>query len=188
MNQSLGMVEYRTVSAGMRAADFMAKAADIDLIDAKVISPGKFVVLFSGELGAVTAAAEAADITGRADQFILGNPHPDVLNALAGEIRLNDIEALGVIETYTAASAVVAADIAAKSAIVTLVDIRITNEMCGKAYTLFTGSVANVTEASRIACARIQEDSHLLDAVVLPNPDKKFWRLLPQVHKSDSLE
>ncbi len=41
----LGMVEYTTIAAGIRASDAMVKAAPVDLIESRPITPGKYMSL-----------------------------------------------------------------------------------------------------------------------------------------------
>ena len=53
MARAIGMVECTTVSTGFKAADEMAKAADVEILQAEVTCPGKFVILVAGELSAV---------------------------------------------------------------------------------------------------------------------------------------
>ena len=60
MKKALAMVEYKTVSSGMQAADIMVKTADVEVIEATTVCPCKYMVLISGELSAVRAAVEAA--------------------------------------------------------------------------------------------------------------------------------
>ena len=48
--------------------------------------------------------------------------------------RVDEISALGILETYDAASIIEAADQAAKTAIVDLIELRIAKGMCGKSY------------------------------------------------------
>lgn len=54
------------------------------------------------------------------------------------------INALGIIETYTAASCVLAADAAAKAGDVHLVELRLSAGLGGKAFVLMTGEVSAV--------------------------------------------
>ena len=56
MSKAIGMVEYKTVSAGMTAADTMIKTAEIEVIQASTVCPGKYIVLVTGELSAVKAS------------------------------------------------------------------------------------------------------------------------------------
>ena len=62
MNKAIGMVEFKTVSSGMRAADRMVKTAEVELLQADTVCPGKFLALISGDLSAVNAAVEAAAV------------------------------------------------------------------------------------------------------------------------------
>ena len=53
MSKAIGMVEYKTVSAGISAADLMIKSADIEIIEASTVCPGKYIILICGALSAV---------------------------------------------------------------------------------------------------------------------------------------
>ena len=60
MSKAIGMVEYKTVSAGITAADTMVKTSEIEVIQASTVCPGKYIVLVTGELSAVKASIDAA--------------------------------------------------------------------------------------------------------------------------------
>lgn len=81
------------------------------------------------------------------DSFVLGNPHESIFPAIYGAAHIEDVSALGIMETYDASSIIVAADEAAKTAIVDLIELRIARGMCGKSYMLLTGEVAAVEAA-----------------------------------------
>ena len=112
------------------------------------------------------------------DSFVLGNPHESVFKALNCTADIEDVQALGVIETFTGASAIVAADHAAKTAEVDLFEIRIARGMCGKSYVLLTGTVSAVTESVTSAVALIKEEGLVLDYAVIPSPSKEFVKTL----------
>ena len=57
------------------------------------------------------------------------------------------MRALGILETFDAAAIIQAADVAAKTAVVTLMELRIARGMCGKSYLMLTGEVAAVEAA-----------------------------------------
>lgn len=179
MSKAIGMVEYKTVSAGIEAADIMVKTAEVDVLEAQVVCPGKYIVLISGELSAVRAAVDAATVqlqTQLIDTFVLGNPHESIFPAMYGATAVEDAKALGVLETFSAASIIVAADAAAKTALVDLIELRIARGMCGKSYMLITGEVAAVTAAIDKAKAEVGEGGMYLDCSVIPNPDQKLWQ------------
>ena len=80
-----------------------------------------------------------------------------------------------ILETYDAASIIEAADQAAKTAIVDLIELRIAKGMCGKSYMLLTGTVASVTAAIEHAKRKVGDEGMLLDSSVIPNPDPSIW-------------
>lgn len=178
MANALGMVEYTTVSTGISAADTLVKTADVQIIEAQVVCPGKYIVIISGELSAVKASVDAAKtIHGEKliDSFVLGNVHEDVFPAIYATVDVENPRALGVMETFSGASAIVAADVAAKTADVTLVELRIARGMCGKSYLLLTGEVAAVSAAIERANVAAGEKGMFLDSSITPNPDPKLW-------------
>ena len=78
MSKAIGMVEYKTVSAGVAGADSMIKTAEVSVLEAQTVCPGKYIVLISGDLSAVNAAVESARTQFEEkviDSFVLGNPH-----------------------------------------------------------------------------------------------------------------
>ncbi len=178
MKKAIGMVEFKTVSSGMRAADRMVKTAEVELLQADTVCPGKFLALISGDLSAVKAAVEAAavqDSEQLIDTFVLGNPHDSIFSALYGASEIGNPNALGVLETFSASTAVVAADVAAKTALVDLIELRLARGMCGKSYLLLTGEIAAVEAAIERAKQGAGENGMFLDSAVIPRPDKKFW-------------
>ena len=179
MNKAIGMVEYKTVSSGMLAADRMVKTAEVELLQADTVCPGKFIVLISGDLSAVRAAVDSAvalDSEQLIDSFVLGNPHDSIFSALYGATDVGEPNALGVLETFSAAAAIVAADTAAKTAMVDLIELRLARGMCGKSYMLITGEIAAVEAAINKAKQDAGDDGMFLDSSVIPNPDRKLWQ------------
>ena len=179
MKKAIGMVEYKTVSSGMMAADRMVKTAEVEVLEATTVCPGKYMVIISGDLSAVKAAVDAASThypDTLIDSFILGNPHESIFSALYGSTDIGSPNALGVLETFTAAAAIVAADVAAKTAQVELVELRLARGMCGKSYLLLTGDIAAVQAAIHKAQKGAGENGMFLDSAVIPHPDEKMWR------------
>ena len=158
MSKAIGMAEYQTVSTGIQAADLMVKTALVDIIEAQTVCPGKYIVIIKGDLSAVKAAVDAAVTTYEdkcIDSFVLGNPHESIFPAIYGATQIEEISALGILETYDAASIIEAADKAAKTAIVDLIELRIAKGMCGKSYMFLTGEVAAVQASIENAKALI---------------------------------
>ncbi len=177
MSKAIGMVEYKTVSAGVVAADAMVKTSDVSIVEAQTVCPGKYIVIISGDLSAVNAAVETSRSLYEKhliNSFILGNPHESIFPAIYGASKIEEVSALGIIETYDATSIIVAADEAAKTAIVDLIELRIARGMCGKSYLMLTGDVAAVEAAIEKAKAVAAADGMYLDSSVIAHPDAQI--------------
>ena len=161
MSKAIGMVEYKTTSAGVVAADSMVKTSEVSIIEAQTVCPGKYIVIYTGDLSAVTSAVDnAKTMHGKhlINSFVLGNPHESIFPAIYGAAEIKDVSALGIIESYDASSIIVAADEAAKTAIVDLIEVRLARGMCGKSYLMLTGEVAAVEAAIDRAKEAVSDD------------------------------
>lgn len=181
MSKAIGMIEFKTVSAGITAADQMVKTANVEIIEAQTVCPGKYIAIISGDLSAVNAAVERAGQTRPEeliDSFVLGNPDESIFPAIYGSSHIDGVNALGILETYDAASIIVAADIAAKTAIVKLIELRIAKGMCGKSYMLITGEIAACEAAIEKAKASVGEKGMFLDSSVIAHPDEQICKAI----------
>ena len=178
MAKSIGMIEYATVSTGISATDTMLKTAEVEVIEAQTVCPGKYIAIITGELSAVKASVESAKAQfgeKLIDTFVLGNPHESVIPAIYGANSVENPKALGILETFSVASMIVAADAAAKTAEVDLIELRLARGMCGKSYMLITGSVSAVSASIERAKQEAGDKAMFLDSQVIANPDNKLW-------------
>jgi microcompartment protein CcmL/EutN len=178
--KSLGVLEYRSIATGMKAADDVLKTADVDLVFAKPVCPGKYVVLIKGDLSAVTAAMERGTSQEHeatlVDQCTLGNPHPAIFEGLNCSGDINNIEAIGIMETYSVASIFEVADDIVKTTPVTILEIRIAKGISGKAYVVFSGELSSVQASIEKAKKSVIEKGLLLQTSVIPRPDPRLWQ------------
>ena len=105
---------------------------------------------------------------------MLGNPHESIFPAIYGTTQVEDISALGILETYDAASIIEAADQAAKTAIVDLIELRIAKGMCGKSYMMITGEVSAVEASIDRAKELVAAKGMYLDSSVIAHPDRRM--------------
>jgi len=181
MKKAIAILEFTTVSTGLKAADLLVKTAELDIIEAGAVCPGKYMIIIAGQLAAVAVATRAAQKAygeRYINSFILGNPHESLLPGFYGSTEINNLSALGVLETFDAATAIKAADTAVKTAIVELIEIRLAKGMCGKSYITLTGDVAAVTAAIEAAKQVASDAGMLLDSAVISNPDTKLAQFL----------
>lgn len=167
---AIALVETNSVAAGILAGDAMVKKAAVQILEARSICPGKYMVLICGEVGPVREAfdvgvATAADTL--VDQLLLPNVHPSVFPALMSATPPRDDEALGIVETVTAAICIVAADAAVKASDVQLLEIRLANGLGGKSFVLMEGTVAAVEAAVAAGVELVKEEGLLIRQVII---------------------
>lgn len=178
MIRTIGLLELNSIARGIEVADIMIKAAEVKLLRANSICPGKYIVLISGDVGAVKASVEAGVEIGRefvVDKLVLPSVHPQLISAINGTTCINELYSLGVLEFFSIVASIVAADAAAKAAAVELIDIRLGFAIGGKAFVTLTGDVSSVKEAVE-AGARVAEGAGMLvNKVVIPSPRKELF-------------
>lgn len=179
--EALALLECAGIADGYAAADRVLKAAPVQLLLCRPVSPGKLLVLFAGSPSAVTSALRAA-IDGLSapplDTLLLPNVEPAVVRALAGASAPPLGEAAAVVECATVATLLLAADVALKTASVALLQLRAASGLGGKAYFVASGSVAQVEVARAAATRFASERGHLVGSVVLSQPHEDLSRWL----------
>ena len=153
----------------------MLKAADVQLTAAHSVCAGKYIAVVSGEVAAVRAAIDAGTETAAeklVDSIVIPNVHPQVITAISSCTDVENMNAVGIMETYSLAAAILAADTAVKAADITLIEIRLGRGLGGRAFITMTGEVAAV-RASVAAAEGLDEISGLMaKSVVIPSPHK----------------
>jgi|SRR5882672_11036752 len=171
----IGLLETCSVARGVEVADAVLKEAGVELVFATPVHPGKYVMLFTGPVNDVRASVRrGAELAGPdlVDQLVIPQIHEQVLPILrrkGGRIN-GQLDALGVIETTTVASSIVAADIALKTSSVDLLDLRIANGLGGKSFFVLTGEVSDVRSAVAAGAGAAQASGMLAREVVIPRP------------------
>lgn len=169
--ESLGIVESRSIAAGVLLADMMVKAADVTLVKAGTICSGRYMIHVTGDRASVATSVAAAEGAGYAlaGSYTIGSVSKQVVDALKRGVSITGRGAIGVVECRNVSSGIVAADGAVKCADVQLARIVTGNGINGKSYFVVTGDLASV-EAS-VAAARESLGKKLVEAVVIPSPD-----------------
>jgi bacterial microcompartment shell protein len=171
MHVAIAAIETGSIAQGTLVADALVKTAEVDLVELGPLSPGKFWVLIGGDVGPVRAAyRRGLEVAGDTllDSLFIPQLDAQVLPALRGRSGVCEDDALGILETLTAAAAIVAADRAVKTAGVTLRDVRLANGLGGKGVVWLTGTVSDVQAAVEGGRAEAQGRGLLARTVVIP--------------------
>jgi microcompartment protein CcmL/EutN len=170
----LGAVEWDSIASGIRAADALVKAAPVEPIVFRAVTPGRYFALYAGEVEAVQfATARALEVGGESvlDHLVLPSPHKTLVPTIKGKGREQTFAAVGIIETLTMCSLIAAADAAVKCGEVRLHEIRLAMGLGGKGFVVLTGEVSNVEAAVEVGSAIASGRGMLLSSVVIPRPD-----------------
>lgn len=183
MNQALALLEFNGVAAGVLAADRMLKQAPIALLKCGSVHPGRYLVLVGGSVAATEEAHGTGMAVGReqnalGDEIFLPDPHPMLAAALAGERVAPQGESVGVIEVSTSPGLLRGVDAVLKSVPVDLVEIRLADDLGGRALALFDGLLPDVQEALLVAAVRLGGKATLCGSSLLPRLDETMRHVL----------
>jgi microcompartment protein CcmL/EutN len=178
---SIGLIELSSVARGFVVQDAMIKAANVQVLMARTICSGKYIVCVTGDISAVQASVDAGIAVGTGaviEQRVISRLHPGIFPAILGNVYLEptQADALGIIETFSASSIIEVADAAVKAANVTLFRVHLAMALGGKGFVLLTGDVAS-TEAAVTVGARVAgRDGILVDRAVIPRPSRELFK------------
>jgi microcompartment protein CcmL/EutN len=177
--KSIGAIELSSIGIGYKVEDEMLKAASVDLVIARTICSGKYLIVIAGSVGDVkTAMSAGTQVADEAviDQIILPHVHESVFPALGQSVTLqsDEGEALGVVESFSGVSIIAAADAAAKAARVVLFRINLAMALGGKGYCLMTGTVADVRTGVAAAAEEVRSRGLLVSDIVISRPRKEL--------------
>ena len=171
--RAIGMIETNCIPAGIEAGDAMLKAAAVVLVTAQAVCAGKYIVMVSGDVAAVKASVQAGVETAGdvlVDSMVIPNVHEQVIAAIGASTAVDDIQALGLMETFSLASAVICADAAVKAADVSLIEVRLGRGLGGKSFIILTGDVAAARAAIQTAGSLEEVQGMIARTVVIPSP------------------
>jgi microcompartment protein CcmL/EutN len=171
--RALGLIELRSIARGMQTTDVMLKNGNVELLRAHVVCPGKYIILIAGAISAVRSSIQAGQEVAPEvvmDTFVLPNVHPSIFPALTATTEIEKVRAVGVMETFTLAASIVAADIAVKAAPVELIEVRLPFALGGKAFMVITGEVGAVRSGINSAAAQLKDEGVIESFTVIPSP------------------
>ena len=174
---AVALLELESIARGFIAADALVKRAPVRIAQAEPITPGKYLLLFSGGVAEVeesfAAGVEAAGAT-LIDKLLLPYAAEALVRGLTGRFHSGLGESVGVVETHTVAAALLAADTALKRADVRLTGMQLARGIGGKGYFTLTGSLHMVEAAlEAVALAVPQPLLVATELIQRPHPDLK---------------
>jgi microcompartment protein CcmL/EutN len=173
----LGVLEFSSIAIGIRALDEMLKIAPIRVIEARTICPGKYLIVFSGDVASVEFSYRQGFETGKefiVDNLFLPLVHEDVIPAIGNKISSDEWKSIGIIETLSVAASIEAADTAAKVGGIRIVEIRLAIGFGGKSYVKIEGELDAVEAAIEAGSAKALTKGQLCMKTIIPRPHNEL--------------
>lgn len=177
VKKAIGILEVINITKGILAADTMLKASQVELLQATSVCPGKYLIIVAGDVGAVNSSIDSGSMVcsdGVIEKYVIPNVNDSVFPALCATTTVKELKALGIIETYSAATGIKAADAAVKAANVELIEVRLARGMGGKSVVILTGDVGAVEASVKAGSLIVQDAGMLVDKLVIPSPHCDF--------------
>lgn len=171
--EAIGLIETISIAVGVGVTDEMVKTAPVEILEATAVCPGKYIVLIAGAVSPVEdSLRRGVEVGGDVvvDTLFIPYVHRQIFPAILGATDVEELRALGVVETFTVASTILAADAAAKAAPVELIEIRLAKGLGGKAFFTMTGEVFEVEAAMSAALEVVRASGNLVRSVLIPRP------------------
>lgn len=177
MSKALGMVEFISIARGIYTADQMVKISDVEIVSAGSACPGKYIAIVHGDVAAVQDSVNIGERIAEeyfVDSIIIPNVSPAIFPAITGATMPDEIQALGIMESFSLATMIIAADAILKVADVQALELRLGNGLGGKSYFTFTGDVAAVETGIEAGRKIAEEKGLLVNAEIIPAPSPRL--------------
>jgi microcompartment protein CcmL/EutN len=187
---AIALLEINSIANGIVTADAMTKKAPVSVLKSGTVHNGKFLILVGGSVAAVEEAYTeglntASDFI--LDKVFLPRVHEQVSESILGKRRQCNQEALAIIEMNTVASNLYASDAAVKGAYVNILELRVADDIGGKAFTLFNGTVEEVETTVDITRNFTTNPENIFNCTIIPKLSAEMINQINQTtvfHKS----
>ena len=181
MFKAIGVIELKSIPKGVEATDAALKSAGVQVVAAHPSCPGKYEIILTGSISNVTAAVD--HVKGKfgnyiIDESVMGRIDEQVITALFGTQKSERKGALGLVETFSAATTIKASDIAVKTARVDIFDLRVSRGMGGKGVVMLTGEIGDVTAAVEAGANYAKTSGQLSSYSIIAAPHAELWNQL----------
>lgn len=170
--QALAVIETQSIARGFVVVDAVVKKAPVTVKLARPVSPGKFLLVFGGDVAAVLEAVEEGkSVAGSdvVDELFLPGAHAQLLPAIEKALVPAPGDAIAVVETSTVAAAILAADVALKAVDVAVLQLHLALGVGGKGWFTIAGALADV-EAAVDAVKATAKPDRLVGVELIPQP------------------
>ncbi len=170
--QALAVIETSSIARGFVVLDAVVKKAPVTVKVARPVSPGRFLLVFGGDVAStLESIEEARSIAGSdvVDELFLSGVHHALLPAIDRAIVAEPGEAIGIVETSTVSAAILAADAALKATAVAVLRLHLALGVGGKGWFTLAGPLGDV-EAALEAVKQTAKPDRLIAVELIARP------------------
>lgn len=186
VKDTIGLIELASIYKGYEVQDAILKSANVEKIIARTICSGKYLIIVRGTVADVEIAVSVAQKVGGfalIEATVIPNIAPDVLQAISGcsIIQSEKGEKIGgllIVETFSVVTAIKAANIAVKKAILELNRIHIAMAVGGRGFLVITGNIASLESAVESIVESCKEEGLLAGFSLIKNPHEEVLKEL----------
>ena len=176
MSRALALLEFESVAVGILAVDRMLKKSPVALLRCGSVHPGRYLALFGGTVASTEEAYAEGVTVGKEGQalisgIMLPDPTKSVSEALVGGRKEPVGDTLGVFEVSTSPGLLGLIDKLLKALPVNLVEIRLADDLGGRALAIIDGELTDVQEATSMAPSCLKDCAKLLNVSVISRLD-----------------
>ena len=176
MSICIGFLEYTSIGKGIEAADLISKNTAIEILLSSANCPGRYQILFTGDVDAVKSAVKLAEDIADfnfLDSLVIPRVDDSVISALYSPNVIDIKDGVGIFETLTMTAAIEGADTMVKTADVDIIELRLGKGLAGKSYVIVTGTLQNLRSAMDAALENVKDRGVLISSVIIPslNPE-----------------
>lgn len=177
MSQALALLEFESVAVGLLAVDRMLKKSPVALLRCGTVHPGRYLALVGGSVASTQVAhAEgllvAEESGARAAEIFMADPHQGLAEAMVGGRNEPEADTLGVFEMNTSPGILGLMDRILKAVPVGLVEVRLADDLGGRALAIIDGELTDVQEAAAMAPTCLHGCAELLNVAVIGRLDE----------------
>ena len=174
---SIAVLELKSVARGIFTSDAMLKHSPVSMVKAGSVHNGKYLILIGGSVASVEEAYRNGITAGGeliSDSLFLPDVHSSVFKALFGNREKCSGESIATIETLSVPSVIKAADSGIKGTDVSIVEIRMADDLGGKGLVIFTGKLEEIEAAVKISSNVLAEKNTIFETSIIPRPVKEI--------------
>jgi microcompartment protein CcmL/EutN len=174
---AIGLVELSCIHKGFEVLDRMLKTADVTRLIGRTICSGKYLILVRGELAdveaSVTAAKESADY-GLVNALVIPNIEEKVFPAISDASPFEGPmpDGMLVVETFSVASCIKAADFAVKAAEVDILRLHVAMATGGKGFFVLTGNIEALKSSLEPTLDFLKDEGSLVGYSLITQPSE----------------